>query len=193
MRQGSVGLAGATAGVLDRNLAGMAHLIDRSLAEVRLEAELPPLKERIAIDLFIAQCEVIAALEATTKSIKLKIDPVESGLVVQADPHMLSAAVSNLLQNAFKFTWPFGHVSLKVRATEHRVFIDVEDECGGLPPGKAAELFKPFHQRASDRSGLGLGLTITSRSVEANGGKLEVRDNPGKGCVFTIDLPRQQS
>jgi signal transduction histidine kinase len=70
------------------------------------------------------------------------------------------------------------------------VFLLCEDECGGLPSGKVAELFKPFHQRAADRSAVGLGLSITYRSVEANGGRVQVRDIPGSGCVFTIDLPR---
>ena len=55
---------------------------------------------------------------------------------------------------------------------------------------RVAELiFRPFEQRSSDRSGLGLGLAICPQSVEANGGELSVRDLPGKGCVFTISLP----
>ncbi|MGZ5147776.1 MAG: ATP-binding protein, partial [Burkholderiales bacterium] len=43
----------------------------------------------------------------------------------------------------------------------------------------------------ADRTGLGLGLSISNRSVEASGGKLRVRNLPGRGCIFTIDLPRQ--
>jgi len=95
-----------------------------------------------------------------------------------------------LLHNAFKFTRRHGHVSLKASSTEERVIIEVADECGGLPPGKADELFLPFEQRSPDRSGLGLGLSISRKSVEADGGQLRVRDVPGVGCVFTIDLPR---
>jgi signal transduction histidine kinase len=71
-----------------------------------------------------------------------------------------------------------------------RVLIEVEDECGGLPPGKAEELFLQFEQRGVDRTGLGLGLSISRRSVEADGGEIHVRDLPGVGCVFAIDLPR---
>jgi len=51
-------------------------------------------------------------------------------------------------------------------------------------------MFKPFTQSAEDRTGAGLGLSISRRSVEANGGVLSVRNMPGTGCVFTIDLPR---
>jgi signal transduction histidine kinase len=187
----SAGFGGATTAVLDRKLAGMRDLIDRSFTETRSAAGLPPVRERIAVAEFIQHFEVIATLEARSKSIRFTMHPVEKGLVIEADRQLLYVAVSNLLQNAFKFTRPHGHVSLTVRATHDRVLVDIEDECGGLPPGKAAELCRPFHQRAADRTGLGLGLSITYRSVEANGGRLQVRDIPGTGCVFTIDLPRQ--
>jgi signal transduction histidine kinase len=60
----------------------------------------------------------------------------------------------------------------------------------GLPEGKAEEIFRPFEQLNAERSGLGLGLAISRRGVEANGGALHVRNLPGAGCVFTIDLPR---
>ena len=85
---------------------------------------------------------------------------------------------------------PGGHVSLRTSVTENRVLIEVEDQCGGLPPGKAEELFDAFQQRGEDRSGLGLGLFISRKGVEASGGVIRVRDLPGQGCVFTIDLPR---
>jgi hypothetical protein len=51
-------------------------------------------------------------------------------------------------------------------------------------------MFEPFTQRSEDKSGVGLGLSIAKRGVEANGGILTVRDIPGIGCVFTIDLLR---
>jgi C4-dicarboxylate-specific signal transduction histidine kinase len=66
----------------------------------------------------------------------------------------------------------------------------VEDQCGGLPLGAAETLMRPFSQNGEDRSGLGLGLDICRRGVEANNGVLRVRDIPSSGCVFTIDLPR---
>lgn len=78
---------------------------------------------------------------------------------------------------------------LRALATKDRVTIEVEDQCGGLPSGKAEELFLPFAQRSTDRSGLGLGLPISRKAVEQSGGKIGVRDMPGKGCVFTIEMP----
>jgi signal transduction histidine kinase len=84
---------------------------------------------------------------------------------------------------------PGGRVSLAARVVEGQVRIEVADQCGGLPPGRAEDLFRPFTQRSANRSGLGLGLSISHRAVEANGGTLTVRDVPGTGCVFTIALP----
>ncbi len=97
----------------------------------------------------------------------------------------------NLLQNAFKFTHAHTEVTLNAYGAGDRVSIDVEDRCGGLPIGFAERMFRPFTQGDPDRSGLGLGLSIARRNVEADGGSLTVRDVPGRGCVFTISLPRR--
>ena len=81
-------------------------------------------------------------------------------------------------------------LSLEAYAVGERILIDVKDHCSGLPPGNAEKLFAPFSQRSDDKTGLGLGLTIARKSVEADGGILSVRKMPGTGCIFTIDLPR---
>ena len=120
----------------------------------------------------------------------LIVSPVAYGIHVDADPQILSAAISNLLQNAFKFSRPHGHVALRAAATGDRVLIEIEDECGGLPLGVAEDMFRPFQQRNATRTGLGLGLTISRKGVEAMGGTISVRDLPGKGCIFSIELPR---
>jgi signal transduction histidine kinase len=96
-----------------------------------------------------------------------------------------------LLQNAFKFTSRPGHVWLRTRVTVDRVFIDVEDECGGLAPGLADSLFRPFQQRSLDRSGLGLGLSISRKAIQSTGGDIHVCNLPGKACIFTIELPKK--
>lgn len=67
--------------------------------------------------------------------------------------------------------------------------IEIQDECGGLPPGKAKELLRAFEQRGANRTWLGPGLFISHKGVEASGGVIYVRDLPGSGYVFTIDLP----
>lgn len=81
-------------------------------------------------------------------------------------------------------------MTLRAFSERGRVLIEVKDHCGGLPPGPAEQLLQPYAQKGNDRSGLGLGLDICRRSVEANHGTVKVRDLPGVGCVFTIDLPQ---
>jgi signal transduction histidine kinase len=139
---------------------------------------------------FIEEMEVSAVLHAEGRGLGLTVDSTDGDVVICADRQLLASAVSNLLQNAFKFTSAGGHVVLAARATDDRVFIDVCDECGGLPPGSAGELFQPFVREQGDRAGLGLGLSIALSAVRANSGDVSVRDIPGKGCVFTISLPR---
>ena len=190
IKAGEVGLKGATGAVLDRSLIGLRNVIDRSLADVRLSVGMPARRERIALAELIAEIQVAGLMEAAARGRNLTVSPVARGLAVNVDRQMLSSAVANLLQNALKFSRPAGHVTLSAhRSGDDRILIEVEDQCGGLPQGMAEKLFRPFEQHGTDRTGLGLGLSITRRSVEANGGTVRVRNLPGTGCVFTIDLP----
>ena len=109
---------------------------------------------------------------------------------MDADRDLLLSATGNLLQNAFKFSHAHSEVTLNAYSSADRILIDVEDHCGGLPASAAERMFSSFTQMGADPSGLGLGLSISRRSIEANHGTLSVRDVPGTGCVFTIDLPR---
>jgi signal transduction histidine kinase len=192
MKGGGVGMTGATAAALDRSLIGMRDLIDRALTEVRLNVNPAPRPPSSAIELsaFITEVQVAAAMEATSMGRDLTVLPVEPGLFVQADRSILAAALANLLQNAFKFTRKGGHVVLRTTAVGGKVLIAVEDECGGLPDDVRERIFKPFEQVRRDPRGVGLGLAISRRGVEANGGRLGVHNVPGTGCVFTIELPR---
>ncbi|MFN2632316.1 MAG: sensor histidine kinase [Thermoanaerobaculia bacterium] len=95
---------------------------------------------------------------------------VDPRLAVNADRHVLFSAVGNLVQNAFKFTRPGTEVTLTVHAVGERVRIEVADHCGGLSPGDSEKLFVPFAQGASDKTGLGLGLSIAREGVQAKRG-----------------------
>lgn len=190
IKSGNVGLSGATGAVLDRSLLGMRSLVDRSLAEVRVTAGLPPRFETIVLAEFLADAAAAAALDPRARECQFTVMPIDSGIAVYADSEMLSSAIGNLLQNAFKFTKRHSEVRLHTHVVADRVLIEVEDRCGGLPAGAVETLLLPFVQSGEDRSGLGLGLDICRRSVEANHGVLRIIDLPGSGCIFTIDLPR---
>jgi len=186
---GNLTLSGATGTLLKRSLTGLRDLIDRSLNEVR-ETATNPASGVFSIAEFIAEVQHAAELAARVRGCKFSVSHVESQLAVKGDRDLLYAALGNLLQNAFKFTHNHSEVMLRVHAVADRILVDVEDHCGGLPPGSVALLFQPFKQHSTDKSGLGLGLSIARRSVESFGGTLTVLDKPGIGCVFTIDLPR---
>jgi signal transduction histidine kinase len=189
LQEGTVGVSGATGAVLGRSLRALRVLVDNALATVRFESGLHE-KTRVPLAEVIQQVQAEAAIGVEIGGVGLAVAPVAKDADVEADPLILSAAISNLLQNAFKFSCHGGLVSLRTTASSDRVLIEVEDQCGGLPPGKPEELFRPFQQRSAKRTGLGLGLSISRRSIEAMGGTMVVRDLPGKGCVFSIELPR---
>jgi len=189
IKSGSVTIGGATGKLLERSLDGLRELIDRSLADVRLTAGMLPQHAPIAIDDLIAEARVAIAIHAAGHSVTMST-AIAPGLVVHADRQMLASALANLLQNAVTYTRPGNPILLSVEEVGDRIAIRVQDGCGGLAAGTLERMFRPFARNDDHRAGLGLGLSISRRAVEANGGTLEVRDVAGVGCIFTIDLPR---
>ena len=190
IKKGVVATGGSTGAMLERSHSRLQSLIDRSLADVRLDAGLLNL-ERVAVWEVIEEAEIGAAAVAQAKGITFAVTTADRAVIVEADRPILAAAIANLLQNAFKFTLPGTTVKLRASTTTSRVLIEVEDECGGLPSGEAESLLRPFVQKGRDRTGVGLGLSICLKAVKMMAGQLRIRDLPGKGCVFTIDLPKQ--
>jgi signal transduction histidine kinase len=189
LKTGNVAVGGSTGGVLQRSLMGARTLTSRSLAEVRLTQGVQN-REQFVASRFIEELVPAATLEGNARGIGLRVMSGDDGIFIEADRQVLTAVVMNVLQNAFKFTKPDTTVVLRVRASDERVLLEVEDECGGLPTGSVDDLFRPFEQSGADRTGLGLGLAFSRWAVEANGGRIYSRSLPEKGCVFTIDLPR---
>lgn len=189
IREGTVGVNGNTGGILHRSLTRMCDVIDRSMAEVRLKtgAETRTPSSLVAL---LRDVVFSAEVDALAHGMSFTSELMPEDMIIEADPHLLTSALTNVLQNAFKFSRPHGHVFLRTIASAEDVRIEIEDQCGGLPSGKADELFHAFKQKGTDRSGLGLGLAISRQAAEAHGGTLEVRDLPGQGCVFTVTLPR---
>ncbi|MGK5055641.1 sensor histidine kinase [Janthinobacterium sp. LB2P49] len=190
LKQGGMGVAGAPGAVLDRSLVGLRTLIDRSLADVRVEAGLTLQRSVFFLSNFISELSHSASLEANLMRCTLVVDEVDPLLQLHADQDLLLSAVGNLLQNAFKFGAPHGTVVVRAYGNGERARIEVEDNGAGLSPEAADDLFLPFTQGGASKTGPGLGLSIARRSVEANGGTLSMESVPGHGSVFIIDLPR---
>jgi signal transduction histidine kinase len=189
IKGGAVATRGSTSAMVDRSLLRIQALIDQSLADVRIDAGILN-AQRIRLREVIEEVEIGASLVAQAKGVHLGVAPVDAAVMVDADRSILAAAIANLLQNALKFTEPGTRVELRTSSTGSHVLIEIEDSCGGLPAGAPEKLLQPFVQKGHDRTGLGLGLAICWKAVKAMAGELRIRDIPGKGCVFTIDLPR---
>jgi signal transduction histidine kinase len=101
--------------------------------------------------------------------------------------------VSNLVSNAVIYTRPDTMVEVRVGAEDERVFLEVADHGPGIAPDDRERIFQRFVRlddaRARNPQGSGLGLAIVEQVVEAHGGAIEVRENPGGGAVFRVTLP----
>lgn len=188
LKRGTVSINGSTGAVLGRSLTSLRVLIDRTLSEVRLAAG-KQRRERLSVTEFMDEIAASGILHSENRGIGFTVAPVDAALAVDADPQLLTSAVMNLLHNAFKNTPKGGAVALSAHAQDDRLLVEIQDECGGIPESKG-DLFQAFgDRRGRDRSGLGLGLSIARQAVRAHGGDIHIRNMPGKGCVFAIDVP----
>jgi len=188
LKRGAVAVNGSTAAVLERSLIGLRALVDRMLSEARL-ASGTQVRERLMLSTFIDEVAASGMLHSEDRRIHFRVTPVDSGLAVEGDAQLLASAVMNLLHNGFKYTAAGGTVTLRANAVDGRAVIEVADECGGIPERKGEPFQKFGDRRGRDRSGLGLGLSIARQAARAHGGDITVRNMPGKGCVFSMDLP----
>jgi signal transduction histidine kinase len=188
LKRGSVPMNGSTGAVLGRSLTGMLAHVDRELSEVRLAAARQR-RELMSVTAIVDEIAATGMLHSEYRGVRFTVAPVDPALALEADPQLLASAVLNLLHNAFKNTRAGGAVILRAHADGERLLIEIEDECGGIPEGKG-DLFQAFgDRRGPDRSGLGLGLSLARRAVRVHGGDIQIRNMPGLGCIFTIDVP----
>ncbi|HET6402365.1 MAG TPA: HAMP domain-containing sensor histidine kinase [Candidatus Kapabacteria bacterium] len=185
---GSFGARSNTGGVLQNSLQRMAELIDTALTEVRMRVEPTVHLQRIPAFEIMSEVGMTSAFSARSQNLTLQMQGF-SDLEVIVDRQLVVSALANLVQNGLKFTPSGGIVKVRARRDRDRVLIEVEDQCGGLSEGTIQELFKPFVQKSADRTGVGLGLTISRRAIELCKGTLRVENLPGEGCIFIIDLP----
>jgi two-component system, sensor histidine kinase and response regulator len=147
--------------------------------------------------------EVISELTplALEKNLILKLDTHElsptgnNGGIVIGDRLELRRVFNNLIGNAIKFT-DTGSIEIRIFETLSptnylsEVIIEVQDTGYGIAAEDQGTIFERFHQGKNKRSGSGLGLHLSSRIVEAHGGKIELYSELGKGSIFTVKLPK---
>jgi signal transduction histidine kinase len=191
-KAGNLSLSGATGAVLERSLKSLGVLIEQSINEVRKTQKGAQVASAFQLSDFILEIKAAGELAAKIRGCRFLTAAVAPDLAVFGHRDLLYSAVWNLLQNAFKFTHVDTEVALTAYCLDDRILIDVKDHCGGLEPGAAESMFAPFTQQGTDKSGLGLGLSIAEQCVLSNGGELSVLNLAGSGCIFTINLPKHE-
>lgn len=183
---------------LNRILTCARHLL-RIINDVldlsRIEAgklELRP--EPVSISLLVAEaCDSLATVAAEKH---IRIEPsITAQLDAVVDPGRLKQIIYNYLSNALKFTTEGGAVTVAAKPEGSGNFLlEVTDTGMGISEADQARLFTNFHQLDSGKAkrfqGTGLGLSLTKRIVEAQGGQVGVRSEVGKGSTFFAILPR---
>jgi two-component system phosphate regulon sensor histidine kinase PhoR len=129
---------------------------------------------------------------ASQSGIELRLENSETLPLIEADAARLRRVLTNLLDNALKFTFGEGKVTILTQQTDHDIRIKIIDEGRGIDAEDLHTVFEPFQRgrRAEDAGGFGLGLSVVKAIVEAHGGRVVLESELGKGSVFTVILPK---
>ncbi|MES2483258.1 MAG: HAMP domain-containing sensor histidine kinase, partial [Pseudomonadota bacterium] len=146
LETGNLPISGATGGVLRRSLSSMTRLIDAAVEEIREKTEEEVAQDVFTLDGLVDDAGRAARLYMAASGCTLTVPPVDAGITVHANRERILGAITNLLQNAFKFTAPGTEVTLTASGYGSVVRIDVSDHCGGLAHGNVELLFEPFTQ-----------------------------------------------
>jgi signal transduction histidine kinase len=160
----------------------IARVIDRFSSYVkplRLNRERVPLREIIE--------EARSALARGGEKDGVVFSYAETGpLVITADRSLLVQCLHNLIRNAFEAT-EAGTVAVTAKRLRRKILIQVEDTGAGLEPERAESVFEPFF--TTKGTGMGVGLYLARRIVEAHEGRIWLESEPGKGTTFFIQMP----
>lgn len=181
--------------VMDRQLSHLVRLVDDLLDVARIsQGKLELRKESVPLQTVIAAAVETCTGAIETQGHRLTLDLPSAPLLIEADPHRLAQVVTNLLNNAVKYTPAGGQIELRVALHAGEVELQVRDNGIGIEAGSLGRIFELFTQVDSElghsRGGLGIGLSLARLIVELHGGRLTAAsEGPDRGSVFSIWLP----
>jgi signal transduction histidine kinase len=181
--------------VVDRQVSLLARLVEELLDVSRIsQGKIALKKEPVDLARVIAHSVETSRPLIDARGQKLKVSVPVAPVWLSADFARLSQVVSNLLNNASKYTAEGGRIELSAAAAEGEATVTVRDNGAGIEPQLLDKVFELFVQgeRALDRGqgGLGIGLTLVKRLVELHQGRVQAAsEGPGKGATFTVALP----
>ena len=184
-----------TQAMMERQVAHMARLIEDLLDVSRIDrGQLELRRERVAVDGVVASAieTVKPAIESKQQALVVRYE--RTALCVDGDPVRLSQVISNLLNNASKFTPAHGRIEIAIAAEGAEVVICVTDSGLGFRGEDSERIFELFVQLDTSRGqaagGLGIGLTLVRSIVALHGGSVTAHSGgPGQGACFTVRLP----
>jgi signal transduction histidine kinase len=148
--------------------------------------------ERQPIDLAAIASEVVEMFEPLAEERGVRLTAEAAGLVaIEGDPSRIRQLITNLVDNAIRFTQPGGSVTVHVEAPPRAAILRVIDTGIGIPAEYLPHIFERFYRVDAARSsgGCGLGLSLCRWIVKAHGGAIDVRSAPDEGTEFTVVLP----
>ena len=180
--------------MMERQITQLSRLIDDLLDVARIDrGKLELRTQRLPIDAVLRTAIDTAKPNIDAQGQELEVRYPPQRLYVEGDLVRLAQVVSNLLNNAAKFTPPKGRIELSAHAADGALFVRVADNGIGIEPERLPEVFDMFVQLdpgAAAAGGLGLGLTLARAIVRRHGGDIEVRSaGRGKGTEVTVRLP----
>jgi signal transduction histidine kinase len=179
--------------IMARQGERILRLIEELLQSSRLEAGGPKLR-REPLDLPAITKEVEAGLTSMAKTHTLAFDVPDHDLGLYGDPTAIEHVLTNLLENAIKYSDPGSEIRLAVTEDENEVMIKIADKGQGIDPEDLPHIFERFRQANGNgrtRTSVGLGLYIVRSLVTAHGGRVWADSTLGVGTTFTIALPRR--
>ncbi len=171
---------------LRRDMDSMSRMVEQILAVTRLESLNISADEEADL---LAVCRNVAtylAPLAVKEGRSIEVIGTENPVIIRGNEDALEQAVRNLVENAIKYSSRRTTITIEV---VDDATVRVIDKGRGVPPEVRDMIFKRFSRSDQRTGGVGLGLSIVRRTVEAHGGNIEVSDAPGGGGIFTIRLP----
>lgn len=174
-----------------------AHRMERLIANI-LDARRLVIHKTLTVSNIRIPDMVADAMEVIQSSIRRRrhtlIRRIQDNLpLMQGDLDLLRRVLLNLLDNAAKYTPDGGTITLSVQADADSFHFAISDTGPGIPPEDRVHLFEMFYRARTQQQqgGAGIGLAFCKLAVEAHGGKIDMRSEPGKGSTFAFSIPRQ--
>jgi len=173
----------------------ISRVIDDLLDLSRIENEESPPREPVLVNLVIAEAAERARAAAEQHKVEVVLTEPDPPVAVLGDRRQLTSAISNLLENAVKFSYESSQVQCRGRVEGEEVIIEVSDRGIGIPARDLERIFERFyrvdHGRGRATGGTGLGLAIVRHVAANHRGTVHVESREGEGSTFTFRLPLQ--